>query len=493
MLFNSYEFVFLFFPITLVGFFVIGRRAVRSAAGFLALASLFFYGWWSLKALPLLLLSICFNYAIGARLATESGNRGRRGKLMLAAALAANLALLGIFKYANFFIGNVNAALASAQHSPLPLLQWALPIGISFYTFTQIAFLVDCWHGKVREQRFVSYVLFVTYFPHLIAGPVLHHAQMMPQFEDAKTYRADYGKISLGLAIFTLGLAKKVLIGDPLGQYADMVFDAGKNGAALTAVPAWLGVLAYTFQIYFDFSGYSDMAIGLSLCLGVDLPLNFNSPYKSRSIVEFWRRWHISLSTFLRDYLYIPLGGNRHGALRRHINLAITMLLGGLWHGASWTFVLWGALHGAALSCHHVWSSCRWSQVLRGRAWDVLSWLLTFVLVCLAWVLFRADSLSAATEVYRAMLGANGFSLRPFAGFEVPYKQSEFYRLLLAAIVISVAAPTAPIVARRLVPSAFPLRLGRTGIVASALLAAATLGWCADRFGRHSPFLYFQF
>ena len=224
----------------------------------------------------------------------------------------------------------------------VPEVNLLLPIGISFYTFTQIAFLVDCFKAKVHEPKFRHYLLFVTYFPHLIAGPILHHAQMMPQFKKEEIYRINYGTLSIGIIIFVSGLAKKILIADPLGEFADIFFESIRNGVHPSAVVCWAGTLAYTFQIYFDFSGYSDMAIGISLCFGIYLPINFNSPYKAANIIDFWRRWHISLSIFLRDYLYIPLGGNRFGTFRRYLNLFITMLLGGLWHGASWTFVLWG-------------------------------------------------------------------------------------------------------------------------------------------------------
>jgi alginate O-acetyltransferase complex protein AlgI len=492
MLFNSYPFVFLFFPLTLVAFFALTRLQVRAAAGFLGLASLFFYGWWSLQALPLLLGSICVNYALGRRLSWSHGHGRSKGVLILG--LAANLGLLALFKYADFFISNANAALAFAGGAPWPWLHWALPVGISFYTFTQIAFLVDCWQGKVREPSFLNYLLFVTYFPHLIAGPVLHHAQMMPQFASPQTYRVQWDKVALGLVIFVLGLAKKVFVADPLGGYADLVFNAVPAGLALNPLMAWLGVLAYALQIYFDFSGYSDMAVGLSLCFGIVLPLNFDSPYQARSIIEFWRRWHISLSTFLRDYLYIPLGGNRHGPLRRHLNLMATMVLGGLWHGASWTFVLWGAVHGAMLVVNHLWRQTRLGTTfLGGRRWAMPAQLITFVLVCLAWVLFRADSLDTALQVYRSLAGEGGWTVRPFDGVETPSKKAHFYLLLLGALAVVWAMPTAPVLARRVVAWSTSGAAPRWRAPVTALLTLAGFAACAQRFGQHSPFLYFQF
>ncbi|MBO9645285.1 MBOAT family protein [Pseudacidovorax intermedius] len=496
MLFNSYAFIFVFFPLVLAGFFLIGWRNTRAAAGFLALASLFFYGWWSVKALPLLLASICMNYWFGLQLTPQEGRSDRARKRMLVLALTVNLTLLGIFKYADFFIGNVNEALGEAGIAPLPMLHVALPIGISFYTFTQIAFLVDCWQGKVRERSFVHYVLFVTYFPHLIAGPVLHHAQMMPQFANPATYRVDTNKLALGLAIFSFGLAKKLLIADRMGEYADMVFHGVQGGTIPTLISAWFGVLAYTLQIYFDFSGYSDMAVGIALCMGVNLPLNFASPYKSTSIIEFWRRWHISLSTFLRDYLYIPLGGNRKGEARRYLNLFLTMLLGGLWHGAAWTFVLWGALHGIYLTINHLWNA----KVRRNRPpsrWTLpLRWLLTFLCVMVAWVVFRADSMTTAMHLYKGMLGLNGVSMSAFSEFTIPYRKPEFFQTMFLGLFICLALPPT-ISLQRWVP-VVPALAGRPRLagLATVITAAVTvllLGMSISRLGTYSPFLYFQF
>ena len=496
MLFNSYAFIFAYFPIVLLGFFLIGWRSTRAAAGFLGLASLFFYGYWSLEALPLLLASICWNYWFGLRLTPQEGRSDAGRKRTLIAALVLNLGVLGVFKYADFFIGSVNAGLGAAHIEPLPLLHLILPIGISFYTFTQIAFLVDCWQGKVRERSFVHYVLFVTYFPHLIAGPVLHHAQMMPQFANPATYRIDPDKVALGLAIFSFGLAKKLLIADKMGEYADMFFNGVAGGTVPSVVSSWFGVLAYTLQIYFDFSGYSDMAVGLSLCFGIWLPLNFNSPYKSTSIIDFWRRWHISLSTFLRDYLYIPLGGNRKGEMRRYVNLFLTMLLGGLWHGAAWTFVVWGALHGFYLTVNHLWNQF----VRKGRKpsrWSVpLRWALTFLCVMIAWVVFRADSMATAMHIYKGMLGLNGTSLSAFSEFAIPYRKPEFFQTLLLGLVICLALPPT-IALQRWVP-AVPRLAARPHLSAAATIGIAVftvvlLGLSISKLGTYSPFLYFQF
>jgi D-alanyl-lipoteichoic acid acyltransferase DltB (MBOAT superfamily) len=285
----------------------------------------------------------------------------------------------------------------------------ALPIGISFFTFTQIAFLVDCRHGKVHESHLINYVLFVSYFPHLIAGPILHHAEMMPQFAAPASSKPSASNFAIGLSIFVIGLCKKVLIADSLATMVTPVFAAGAHPPLLEA---WIGTLAYTFQLYFDFSGYCDMAIGLSLLFGIRLPLNFNSPYKARDISAFWRRWHMTLSRFLRDYLYVPLGGSRHGPWRRYRNLMLTMLLGGLWHGAGWTFIVWGALHGAFLALHHGWRAATGETAWRRSRWYAgAGAVLTFLCVMLAWVFFRAPDLDNAVGVLAGLAGLNGVGL----------------------------------------------------------------------------------
>lgn len=403
MLFNFFGFLFLYLPVVSIGFFVIGKRNRVWGAGWLAAASLCFYGWWSTDYIALLLASILCNYALGWQIGHSAAPARKRWLLL---GLTANLTLLAYFKYTDFFIDSVNA-LTQAE---LPVLNVILPIGISFFTFTQIAFLVDTYQGKVSEYRFAHYLLFVTYFPHLIAGPVLHHKEMMPQFDQESTYRLSSANIAVGLAILALGLAKKVLIADNLAPHAGFFFDNNDQPSLLLA---WGGVLAYAFQLYFDFSGYSDMAIGLSRLFGIRLPLNFNSPYKADSIIEFWRRWHMTLSRFLRDYLYIALGGNRHGPVRRYLNLGATMLLGGLWHGAGWNYVIWGALHGMYLMVNHGWAAVarKAGFSTTGRRWSIVSVTLTFMAVCFAWVFFRAADLPRAWSIVGGMVGAHGIAL----------------------------------------------------------------------------------
>lgn len=410
MLFNSYEFLFVFLPIVFFGFFVIARKNHRIAALWLAGASLFFYGYWNPKFVGLLLASIIFNYSAGYGIA-QIRHKREQVKLALGISITVNLSILGFFKYANFFLATASNVL---EHPWVPL-DIILPLGISFFTFTQIAFLVDVYRKVVDEYDFIHYLLFVTYFPHLIAGPVLHHKQMMPQFGREETYRINWENIAIGLSIFILGLAKKVIIADSLAPIANGVFSAVHSGANVMLVDAWVGALAYTFQLYFDFSGYSDMAIGLSLMFNVRLPRNFDSPYRATNIIDFWRRWHMTLSAFLRDYLYLTLGGNRRGKFRRYLNLMITMLLGGLWHGANWTFVVWGGLHGLYLVINHAWRALkghfgwRW----RGPLWlgKLLAWALTFFSVVIGWVFFRAETFSDARAILAGMASLNGVSV----------------------------------------------------------------------------------
>lgn len=401
MLFNSYEFIFLFLPLTALLFFGLARLSHGWAGGLLAAASLFFYAWWDPANLLVLLPSIGFNFLMGRTITRHRDIEPLRARLLLVAAITANLAALAGFKYTNFLIDNLNMAFGAG----LPPANIALPLGISFFTFTQIAYLVDAWRGEVKEYNPVHYALFVTYFPHLIAGPILHHKQMMPQFNHAAIYSPSARSLALGFSVFTVGLAKKVLIADELAPHANTLFNAADPGAT-GFTGAWLGSLAYTFQLYFDFSGYSDMAVGLSLLFGITLPVNFLSPYKSVNIIEFWRRWHITLSTFLRDYLYISLGGNRRGSARRYLNLLTTMLLGGLWHGANWTFVVWGGLHGMYLVINHGWQSLtagwRLPAPLAPLA-KLLSLLLTFAAVVVAWVFFRADNVGDALTILSRM------------------------------------------------------------------------------------------
>ena len=401
MLFHTPEFLFLFLPVTLLGYFFIGRFFWRGAFAWLALASLFFYGYWNPKYLLLISGSIVFNYFGGHFLGKlRDHSLDQLARIVFGLLIFANLGLLAYFKYMMFFIEQIDQIFGVGWSVGLIIL----PIGISFYTFTQIAYLADVVKGKVRERSFLSYLLFVTYFPHLIAGPVLHHAEMMPQFADRLNLKFDVVNFSHGMTFFAFGLFKKIVLADGCAPIANGVFNIVPAG--LSPADAWLGATAYSLQIYYDFSGYSDMAIGLSLLFNIRLPINFNSPYQAKNIIDFWRRWHITLSRFLRDYLYVPLGGNRKGIGRRHLNLLATMLLGGFWHGANWTFLIWGGLHGLYLVINHFWRGLVENTTYLnapGRVLKTAYWLLTMFAVIVAWVFFRANSLSDAVAVLSTM------------------------------------------------------------------------------------------
>jgi len=382
-------------------FFLAARYEKRDAGiSILVVASLIFYSYWNPKFVLLILFSITFNYLCGRSLEKTEGLRARA---CLVLGIAVNLGLIGYFKYSNFFLENISRlAGRSFQYRDI-----FLPLGISFFTFQQIAYLVDCYKGLTRENKFVHYALFVAFFPQLIAGPIVHHADVIPQFRKKRTYRINYENIAFGLCFFSLGLFKKTVIAD---SFSAWVADGFDSNAALTFLEAWGATLSYTFQIYFDFSGYSDMAIGLGYFFNIKLPTNFNSPYKATSIIDFWRRWHMTLSAFIRDYLYIPLGGNRRGPARRFVNLLVVMFLGGLWHGASWTFVFWGLLHGFLMCINLVFR--RIFQKINYTLPSAAAWCLTFFSVSFAWVFFRAESFGRALGICKGMLGLNGVVVR---------------------------------------------------------------------------------
>ena len=412
MLFNSYVFLLAFLPTVLAAYHGL-RLAGRTAAAklFLVAASLFFYGWWDYRYVALITASIGFNYAISFGFERWK----KAAKAFLITGLVFNLALLGWYKYAGFFA----EAVGEATGLELGIRRMALPLAISFFTFQQISYLVEAYKDRKRARHIVDYCLFVLFFPHLIAGPITHHKEMLPQFAAMGTKRLPSQFLKVGASLLILGLGKKVLIADTLASIANPIFHAAAKGTELSGIVAWLGALAYTFQLYFDFSGYSDMAIGLALLFGIRMPVNFASPYRSTSIIEFWRRWHISLSRFLRNYLYIPLGGNRNGPLRRYANLIATMALGGLWHGAGWTFIVWGLLHGFYLVVNHLWRGLtgrRRAPALaahdepgpvdplgRRRVGVFLGSALTFIAVVVAWVLFRAETFGSAMAILRSM------------------------------------------------------------------------------------------
>ena len=365
-------------------------------------ASLFFYAWWNPHYLIIIVGSILFNFGL-----TNLVFNKYKSKALLAFGIGINLSLLIYFKYTNFIVSE----LETISKATFDIDQIVLPLAISFFTFQQIAYLVDAYK-KDLSYSFIDYCLFVTFFPQLIAGPIVHHKQMLPQFEALNGKRFNYENIIVGLCIFSIGIFKKTVLADGIAPYANIVFNQAEQGESISLLVAWGGALAYTFQLYFDFSGYSDMAIGLARMFGIILPLNFFSPYKALNISDFWRRWHITLSSFLRDYLYIPLGGNRNGVLNRYRNLWLTMLLGGIWHGAGWNFLIWGALHGSYLVIHQLWHNTSFFNIFNKLPlYSTISWLITFVSVVFAWVFFRATSIEQAMTIIWGMLGFNGISI----------------------------------------------------------------------------------
>ena len=396
MLFNSYQFICLFLPVCMIGFYLIYSPKNQNWVHWINLCSMCFYAYWSIYYLLVLSISVCFNYLIARKIAEKN-------RALLVVGVAVNLAVLGYFKYFNFFIDVVNSSLGMSLFWPKVIL----PLGISFFTFQKIAFLVDSYQQKVAGVTLPRYLFFVSFFPQLIAGPIVHHSEIFLQFDKQKEHAQNF---SIGFSIFCIGLFKKIVIADSIAAFANPVFSFAETGGQPTFVESWYGALAYALQIYFDFSAYSDMAVGLAKIFGVSLPQNFASPYKSLSIIEFWRRWHITLSRFLKDYLYIPLGGNRKGPARQRLNLMVTMLLGGFWHGASFNFIIWGGIHGLLLLINHTFSDLRKKgPTLKLHA--VGSWFITMFCVVLAWVPFRSVTFTGAIAMWRSMFMLNGIKL----------------------------------------------------------------------------------
>lgn len=397
MLFNSYEFLFLFLPIVLAGYYLLFRKGTR--LGFLTVMSYLFYGWWDWRFCSLMLISTLIDYQSGKHIHASDDTRVRRRWLTLS--VVSNLSLLGFFKYFDLVARSVNqmaVLLGVGTEELVPLLHVVLPVGISFYTFQSMSYSLDIYQRTAKPARTIwDFACYVALFPQLIAGPIVRYRDLADQLVH-RTHT--WAKASLGINFFIIGLAKKVIMADGVAFLVADAFEMDAPGL----FSSWIGTLAYTMQIYFDFSGYSDMAVGLGLMLGFRLPQNFNSPYKAVSITDFWRRWHISLSSWLRDYLYIPLGGNRLGAVRTYVNLFITMLLGGLWHGANWNFVVWGGYHGLLLALERQAGKRGWWA----HAPMFVQRLLTFLLVMIGWVFFRANTMGQAVAVFKGLLGFNG-------------------------------------------------------------------------------------
>lgn len=444
MLFNSPLFLLIFLPITFGGFYFLACWRGRDAALiFLLLACLVFYAYSSPFNFGLFLVSVTANFLFGFAIAQFH----RSSRAWLIGGITLNLGLIGYFKYTGLLVSSVNEIFSASFVVP----NIVLPIGISFYTFEQISYLVETRQTGKSEPSLPRYALFVSFFPHLIAGPIIRPHQLLPQFSAPTFGRFDWRNFAIGTCFLLFGLFKKVIIADGIAIYASPVFASATSGGTPGFVNAWGAALAYTFQIYFDFSGYSDMAIGLGLMFGIVLPFNFNSPYKATSIIDFWRRWHMTLSLFLRDYVYIPLGGNRRGPIRRYANILLTMLIGGLWHGANWTFVAWGGLHGIFLLVNHAWRDLRGERET-GAIKQWAARIVTFLLVVIAWVFFRAESFDAAHRMLNGMRGLHGWingpppaaaawlsQLLEFAGINVAEGWPADGLLLLASFLILLA------------------------------------------------------
>jgi alginate O-acetyltransferase complex protein AlgI len=466
MLFNSHEFIFGFLPFVLVGWYLLRPPTLRLA--FLTLCSWFFYAWWDWRFLPLMIASTTVDYVAGRLLVSTDDERRR--KAVLVAALTFNLAMLGYFKYAGFFLDSLNGiAGAFGANDPVRTLEIVLPIGISFYTFNSMSYTIDIYRRQVEPAKnAIHYAAFVSMFPHLIAGPIVRYSSIDQQLRKLAP-RLSSQLAAAGLFFFACGLAKKLLIADTLAPHVDSLFN---HHAHLGLIAGWAAALGYSLQLYFDFSGYSDMAVGLAFMLGFRFPQNFNSPYMSVNISDFWRRWHMSLSFWLRDYLFIPLGGSRNGRWRTLRNLSITMFLGGLWHGAAWTFVIWGLLHGFFLIVHNL---------ARDRGLTppsvVVNRVITFVCVVAAFVIFRAPNMSVAGDVLSSMTGVNGIGSTTAIRSEVGFT----FAALIAAALVWVNT----------VPNTWQIEIRPRPVYGLALglaMAAAILQISAP-----SPFLYFQF
>lgn len=421
MLFNSFTFIIGFLPIILITYYVLIKyQQIKTSKFLLIFGSLFFYGWWNINYLPLILISMFVNYYISTKL--NKNNPIVKQKIILTLGLIFNIGLLCYFKYYDFFIENINNVFTT----DIKILHLVLPLAISFFTFQQIAYLVDSYRGETKDYHLLDYALFVTFFPQLIAGPIVRHNELIPQFNDIKKWRVVHKNIALGAVIFILGLFKKVVIADNFAIWANAGFD---HVQILTFMETWISSLSYTLQLYFDFSGYADMAIGLALLFNITLPLNFNSPYKSLNIQDFWRRWHITLSRFLTMYIYFPLGGNRRGNRRTYINIMIIFFISGLWHGAGWTFIIWGLMHGLATVVYRAWSKGKYTLK------PFFGWLITFGFVNIAWIFFRASSVTDALIMIKKM-----FSMPSLHAISTnAFTTIGSFEQLLTVIVIAVA------------------------------------------------------
>ncbi|MGZ3782020.1 MAG: MBOAT family O-acyltransferase [Pseudobdellovibrionaceae bacterium] len=470
MLFNSYQFLFLFLPITLLGYYLITKKNLQ--LWFLFLSSVFFYAYWSTTYVFLLLFTVVLDFYVAKNIYYAKSQKVR--KALLLTSITANLTILGFFKYYNFFADSLNGLiqLSGGSNSFFPVFSLILPIGISFYTFQSMSYVIDVYRRTSdAHAHLLEFAGYVSLFPHQISGPLVRHNVIVPQLEDAKTYFFHPENFWKGCYFFTFGLAKKMMIADQIAVVVDPLV---LNITGASSAEAWVAMIGYTMQLYFDFSGYSDMAVGLGLMMNIQFPQNFNSPYKSKSITEFWQRWHMTLSSWLRDYLYISLGGNRAGTAKTYRNLLLTMAIGGLWHGANWTYVVWGVFHGGLLAIE---------RFFKDRGWKVgssfLSYVFTFFFVCIGWVFFRAPSVDLAFTWLKKI-----FLLSETINWDIaliPAKHKDrFFAALIIGILVSFFAKNTW--ERKFTPT-----IWRAGVLALLLVVGLMF------MGEESPFLYFQF
>lgn len=469
MLFNSVEYLFLFLPFVFGINFLLNRGGFFTTAKvFLILASLFFYAWWNPVYLPIMLGSIVGNYFLSL------GIQKYKSKALLAAALLLDVGLLVYYKYTDFLIENINAVFGTG-FEPLNLL---LPLAISFYTFQAIAYQVDCYKGIASNKNFIDFALFISFFPQLIAGPIVHHKELIPQFNDPKLKKLNTENISKGLVLFIIGLAKKVLIADSLSP---IVAQGYANTSALCATEAWMVALAFIFQMYYDFSGYSDMAIGAARIFNIKLPTNFNAPYRATNLQDFWHRWHITLSRFLRDYIYIPLGGNRKGFARQLLNAFMVFFIGGLWHGAGWLFAIWGAMHGIGMAIHSIWKKLGFHMN------KYLGWAITLIFWTVSMVFFRAPSLQDALTVLSKMFSPAAFAIPQLHKRNLVFAGQSWEDGLL--LLLLMAGALAVTLYRNSTEITENFRFNRI----TAFIIAALLFAVVGNLTKVSEFLYFQF
>lgn len=470
MLFNSYIFIFIFLPISLCLYYATSKY-YNGKLGVITLvfSSLAFYGYWNPKFILLIIFSILTNYCIAMFIQFIKIKELR--KVVFLFGVIFNIGLLFYFKYVNFFIENLKSIGFNFNHISI-----LLPLGISFFTFTQIAFLVDCFKKRVNDFSLINYFLFVTFFPHLLAGPILHHSEMMPQFGNSRNKSINLHNLYTGMVIFSIGLFKKAVVADYFATNVDVLFNQFVSGL-LTTNNAWSASLGYSLQLYYDFSGYTDMAIGVALLFNIVLPINFNSPYKSVSVKDFWRRWHITLSRFLKDYIYIPLGGNRGGKFRTEVNVFVVFLVGGFWHGAGWNYIVWGALHAIGYLVATLW------ELINTRMFNVkinrkLSVIMMFLFINFTWVFFRAESLGQAINIVRVMFNFSQFSGSSYFNFNNV--------LLLVAVFLTMTMPNS---------AQITAYLDSKNRAVLAILVALIF-WCgliAINLIPNTPFIYFQF